>query len=92
METMSKWGLSEGFKETNWNLFLGDVEKMWNFSKATVYTVKKAIIPLYRQRRLIKLEGRIIKLSLKWMALEAQIQKQFIQTIDKQLKEEEIET
>ena len=38
---------------------------MWNFSKATVYTVKKAIIPLYRQRRLIKLEGRIIKLSLK---------------------------
>ena len=65
---------------------------MWNFSKATVYTVKKAIIPLYRQRRLIKLEGRIIKLSLKWMALEAQIQKQFIQTIDKQLKEEEIET
>ena len=68
------------------------MEQMWNFSKATVYTVKKAIIPLYRQRRLIKLEGRIIKLSLKWMALEAQIQKQFIQTIDKQLKEEEIET
>ena len=33
-----------------------------------------------------------MKLSLKWMALEAQIQKQFIQTIDKQLKEEEIET
>ena len=33
-------------------------------------------------------QDKIIKLNSKWMALEAQIQKQFIWTTDKQLKEE----
>ena len=55
-----------------------------------IKSAKKSNIPLYRQRRPIQLKGRIIKLNSKWMAFEAQIQKQFIWTTNKQLKEEKI--
>ena len=51
---------------------------------------KKVNIALYRQRRPIELEDGIIKLNSKRMALEAQIQKQFIWNTDKQLNEEKI--
>ena len=55
-----------------------------------IKSAKKSNIPLYRQRRPIQLKGRIIKLNSKWTAFETQIQKQFIWTTNKQLKEEKI--
>ena len=82
-------------KETNWDQDLGDVQNTEkvneNFTRTLTDDAKKAKIALYRQRRTIELEDRIIKCNSKWMAHEAQMQKQFIWTKDKQLKEEKIE-
>ena len=44
----------------------------------------------YRQGRPIELEGRIIKLNSRPIAPKSQIQKQFIWSTHKQLKEEKI--
>ena len=82
-------------KETNWDQDLGDVQNIEkvneNFTRTLTDDAKKAKIALYRQRRTIELEDRIIKCNSKWMVHEAQMQKQFIWTKDKQLKEEKIE-
>ena len=80
-------------KETNWDQVLGDVENLENakenFTRVLIDTAKKSNIALYKQKRTIELEGRITKVNSKWMALKAQIQKQFIQIItNKELKEE----
>ena len=74
-------------KEANWDQVLGDAQNIEktneNFTRALIDAAKKANIPLYRQRRPIELEGTIIKLNSKPVALEAQIKKQFIQTFHK---------
>ena len=49
-----------------------------NFTRVLLDATKKVNIALYRQRRPIEPEDGIIKLNSKRMALEAQIQKQFI--------------
>ena len=59
-----------------------------NFTRVLLDATKKVNIALYRQRRPIEPEDGIIKLNSKRMALEAQIQKQFIWNTDKQLNEE----
>ena len=78
-------------EETYWDQALGSVQNIEkaneNFTKALIDTAKKANIPLYRQRRAIELEGRVIKLNSKRMTVEVQIQKQFFRITDKQLKE-----
>ena len=62
-------------KETNWDQVVGDVQNIEkaneNFARVLLDTAKKANTPLYRQRRPIELEDRIIKLKSKRMALEA---------------------
>ena len=51
-------------KETNWDQVIGhkqNIEKAnENFTRVLLDTAKKSNIPLYRQRRLIELESRII--------------------------------
>ena len=78
-------------KEIYWDQVLGRVQNIEkvneNFTKALIDTTKKASIPLYRQRRAIELEGRIIKLNSNRMTVEVQMQKQFIRITNKQLKE-----
>ena len=78
-------------KEIYWDQVLGSVQNIEkvneNFTKALIDTTKKASIPLYRQRRAIELEGRIIKLNSNRMTVEVQMQKQFIPITNKQLKE-----
>ena len=78
-------------KEIYWDQVLGSVQNIEkvneNFTKALIDTTKKASIPLYRQRRAIELEGRIIKLNSNRMTVEVQMQKQFIRITNKQLKE-----
>ena len=78
-------------KEIYWDQVLGSVQNIEkvneNFTKALIDTTKKARIPLYRQRRAIELEGRIIKLNSNRMTVEVQMQKQFIRITNKQLKE-----
>ena len=77
-------------KEIYWDQVLGSVQNIEkvneNFTKALIDTTKKASIPLYRQRRAIELEGRIIKLNSNRMTVEVQMQKQFIRITNKQLK------
>ena len=78
-------------KEIYWDQVLGSVQNIEkvneNFTKALIDTTKKASISLYRQRRAIELEGRIIKLNSNRMTVEVQMQKQFIRITNKQLKE-----
>ena len=78
-------------KEIYWDQVLGSVQNIEkvneNFTKALIDTTNKASIPLYRQRRAIELEGRIIKLNSNRMTVEVQMQKQFIRITNKQLKE-----
>ena len=78
-------------KEIYWDQVLGSVQNIEkvneNFTKALIDTTKKASIPLYRQRRAIELEGRIIKLNSNRMTVEVHMQKQFIRITNKQLKE-----
>ena len=78
-------------KEIYWDQVLGSVQNIEkvneNFTKALIDNTKKASIPLYRQRRAIELEGRIIKLNSNRMTVEVQMQKQFIRITNKQLKE-----
>ena len=78
-------------KEIYWDQVLGSVQNIEkvneNFTKVLIDTTKKASIPLYRQRRAIELEGRIIKLNSNRMTVEVQMQKQFIRITNKQLKE-----
>ena len=78
-------------KEIYWDQVLGSLQNIEkvneNFTKALIDTTKKASIPLYRQRRAIELEGRIIKLNSNRMTVEVQMQKQFIRITNKQLKE-----
>ena len=62
-------------KETNWDQVVGDVQNIKkaaeNLARVLLDAAKKANTPLYRQRRPIELEDRIIKLKSKRMALEA---------------------
>ena len=64
-------------KEIYWDQVLGSVQNIEkvneNFTKALIDTTKKASIPLYRQRRAIELEGRIIKLNSNRMTVEVQM-------------------